>query len=254
MTAADIIAKIRSVGIDAQPDTDYYDDQIDLIPAIDKAVNSIVTTLNALKGDNKAVGEALRKLSYVYVYRTNKYSRIKIEDNILGIDAVYPLPVSDDNGTSPTATPNDFLSYKLTEKVFVKTNYSALRKTAEYTQQNRANPFSAGYDADCCDKIDGSDCNVIYAYVDAYDYNNQNSADGPFIEVIPSIPLKHCAVAYVVNHPKITATGDTILLPDSLADFLHEKALQCVSYSEGDQTTLFQVTELDIRKLTNNFK
>lgn len=253
ITAQSIVTRMRQVGLDAQPNTDYFDTTIDLLPAIDSAVKWLVTVCNAAKAQNKSTEEALRELAKCYIYRTNAYSRIIFENSVWSIDAVAPLCATTPNSNPIPAQPTSpFQSWKRTDLSFVRSYYSAYRKTIEEVNQNRLNPMSPGYfppDEDSSILIEGSQYNITFCYVPSYDYIYPTVAAGSYIEILPEIPQKLCAVFLTENPASVTSVNDIIKFPESLFNLVYEKALQFVSYSQGDQTSLYGVTDVDIARL-----
>jgi hypothetical protein len=250
ISAGTIISRLRNVGLDAQPNTDYFTDADDLLPAIDSSVKWIVAVINAAKAQNKATEEALRELSFCKVYVTSKQSRIEIEDSVWTIDAVCPLCETESNGgTPPTPPTDDFESYERTDLVYIGSGYQCYRKTIEEVNNNLSNPFSPGFTPNGANISVGSNDNVTYAYIPSYNYNNPSSAQGTFIEILPLLNKKLCAIFYVKNHPAIVSANDNILFPESAFNLIYEKALQFISYSQGDQTNIWGVTDKDINNL-----
>lgn len=253
---SDIIARMRNVGLDAQPNTDFYDDLRDLVPAIDSAVKWTVSVINKAKAENKATEEILRELSQARIYRTNDQSRILFEEAFWSIDAVAPLPDTVSNTTpAPTPTTSGFQSLYRSDLSFVRSYYSAARKTIEETNQNRTNPFSPGFLPENVTQADltaGSKLNITFCYVPSYDYIYPTVAAGSYIEILPEIPQKLCAVFVVKNPATIVATTDTILFPVSIFNIIYEKALQFVSYVQGDDTNIWGVTGNDVALLVKS--
>lgn len=251
ITVSELISRIREVGLDAQPDTDYYQDTVDIIPAIDSAVKWLCSVLNAAKADNKDIEEALSDLEYASVYQTNIYSRVSIDDSIWTIDAVYALPVTDTvAGSSPVPQPNPKLSVKRTDLLHISSQYPCERKTVEYWGSNVGNPFAKGnqYVADINSPTVNGTLPVQFAYLNPDTYSSA-TPDMYDLEVRPAIPNKLVTIFYVMKHPMITASNQTIFFPYSVFNILYEKALQFISYNQGDGTNIFGVTEKDVQKL-----
>lgn len=251
-----VIDRMRNVGLDAQPNTDYYDDVLDLIPAIDSAVKWTVTVINKARSENKATDEIVRELSKSLIYKTSSQSRIIFEEAWWTIDAVQPLPDTISNGTPTPANPaSPFMSLYRSDLSFVRSYYSAFRKTIEEAGQNRTNPFSPGFVPDSNTLfllVEGSKLNITFGYVPSYDYIYPTVAAGSYIEILPEIPNKLCAVFVIQNPAPVTAVGQTILFPVSIFNVIYEKALQFVSYVQGDDTTIWGVTDNDIAKLVKS--
>lgn len=249
----DLIARIRANGLDAQPDTDYYDDVKEIVPAIDSAQKWLVSIIDKIRSNNKDTDEVIRELTQTKVYTTSVLSRLIFDDTIWTIDAVVPLPVTASNGTTPPITPTDnYKSYENTDLMFVSSWYSAARKTIEESNENRNNPFSPGFSPPNIDLtllVEGSNLNIDFMYVSSYGYNNPSTSTGSYIEIQPYLSRKKVALFLVMRPAAITATNQSLQFPTSMFNIVYEKALQFLSYSQGDQTTIWQVTEEDVKKL-----
>jgi hypothetical protein len=262
IVAQDIIDKMRQVGLDAEG-SDYYRDDIDLIPAINAAMDWLVAVINSALGANKLSEESLRELMFVAVYQTSRYSRVNIEelaDEIWTILAVMPKPtvyqadsLIKDPVTPSYVTPagGESTSLLRTDLAYRESEYSAKRLTLEEWNKNKGNPFSAGNNI-----IDASNCPdlVEYAYLDPIGYFTTaeiGGSTGREIEVRPFLDKDFIAISYVKYPTKVTANADLIELPISLTNLLYQKSLQFVSYKQGDDTTIHNVTANDIQILLN---
>jgi hypothetical protein len=262
IVAQDIINKMRQVGLDAEG-SDYYRDDIDLIPAINAGIDWLVAVINSALGANKLSEESLRELMFVAVYQTSRYSRVNLEelqDEIWTILSVMPKPTVYQADTLikdpivPTyITPSGGESTSLlrTDLAYRESDYSAKRLTIEEWNKNKGNPFSAGntiIDAESCPDL------IEYAYLDPIGYFTSGEigvSTGREIEIRPLIPNDFVAVSYVKYPNKVADNSDLIELPISLTNLLYQKSLQFVSYKQGDDTTIHNVTANDIQILLN---
>lgn len=256
----DIVSRIQQVGLDAQPDTDYYSVTNEIIPAIDSATKWLMSVIQEARSTNKKTDEIVAELQYCLIFYTNIQSRIQFSEFVdwWTIDAVAPLPFVISNTLVPPVPPikaNPLESTYREDLVFSYSNYSALRKTIEQANENRQNPFSPGYSPPNLDSnllTPGSDLNVDFSYLSPYQYNlDTASAQGSWIEINPSIPQKLCAVFVTKQPAKVQNLNETIKFPQSVFNIIYEKALQFLSYSQGDGTTIWEVTERDVTKLIN---
>lgn len=258
--AQDIVSRIQQVGLDAQPDTDYYSVQNEILPAIDSSVKWLMSVIQSARSKNKNTDEIVSELAQCLIFITSYQSRIQFDEikDWWTIDAVVPLPKVASNNLPPPVPPinaNPFASTLRNDFVFLYSNYSAKRKTIEEANENRNNPFSSGYLPSNVNQsllIGGSDLNIDFSYLAPYIYNQDPSSPiAPFIEINPLIPNKECAV-FVTKRPlPIISVNTSIPFPVTVFNVIYEKALQFLSYSQGDQTTIWEVTEQDIAKLIN---
>lgn len=253
---SDIVSRIQANGLDAQPDTGYYSVPTEIIPAIDSAQKWLVSAVDKLRSNNKDTDEVIKELASSRVFTTSVLSRIVFDDSIWTIDAVQPLPATASNGTTPPTPPTDqYASYENTDLMFVSSWYSASRKTIEEAGENRNNPFAGGFqppNIPANTLVEGSSLNVDFMYVAPYAYTNPSTSTGFYIEIQPYIPRKKCAIFCILKPIAITQTNQSLQFPTSMFNLVYEKALQFLSYSQGDQTNIWEVTDNDIQTLLNS--
>lgn len=247
---SDIIFRIRT-RLDAVG-SGYYDDTDDLIPAIQSSIEWLVSLINANMSDKKISEESLRELRVAVVFQTSENSRINIDETFWTIEAVYPLPLTSPNNP-PVISPNPHPEESLVrdDLLHIRSSYSAKRMTLEEWAENEKNPFAAGNTVkDCCVLTHGSDCNIKFGYLNPLEYRaTTNFATTRDLEVRPYIPNKLCTLFYVENPDKIEETTDEIRFPISLFEIITDKALQFVSYKQGDGTSIWEVSGADVNQL-----
>jgi len=72
------------------------------------------------------------------------------------------------------------------------------------------------------------------------------------LEILPAVLNELVAVAYLKYPERITGTEagkQFITFPDSLINLVTEKALQFISYKQGDSTNLYGVSRADVKEL-----
>lgn len=234
--------------LDGEGSERYLFDQ-DFKPAINGAIEVIVTMLNEAFAEKKLTPEALRELVKVKVWNTNAYSRFSYSDTDTGhplwsILAIYPKPE-----TAPPAS-----GIKITNKSeskfrpnlsFVRSKYSAKRLTLEEWNINEENIFSPG-------NITLAGGLLEYAYLDPADYTSTTYQGNPGqieITIRPEINNELVAMAYLKYPNNVTVIGDSIEFPQSLTDLIVDICLNQISYKQGDSTTLFSVTKDSINRL-----
>ena len=256
-----IIDRVRQVGLDAEG-SGHYDDDIDIIPAINAAQEWLVAIVNSAFGQKKMGEEVFQDLTRGRVFQTSKFSRIFFNKGELGHDVwtilgVYPKPeiLRTEMGSKTVVagttapiyiTPYPETSLYRTDLAHHKGIHSAKRLTVEEWAKNINNPFKAGND------IIDADCDLVsYAYLNHTDYS---AATAPYvftkeIEVRPALDKELCTIFYASKPAPITAVTDNIEFPEFFSNWIHTKCLNYISIKQGDGTTLYNVTQNDINAL-----
>jgi len=251
--ASTLASQIR-FALDAEG-ADHYDDDRDIIPAINASTRWLEHVINDSLGEEKFGEEIFRDLTKSRVFQTSKDSRISFDDfphEVWTLLAVYPLPITDSTGAGfvpPADTKQSALRIDL---YHISSENSAKRLTVEQWNNNNGNPFESGYEGDAiCDE------RKEYAYLDPIDYG-WDADEGALIkeiEVRPALNQKNVTVVYVKKPTEITdLSTDSVEFPDSVFQLIFNKSLQYISYKQGDQTNLFAVTQSDITQLVNTIR
>lgn len=268
---SDIVSSLKS-RLDAEG-SDYYNFDNNFKPAINESIRFILSLMDYAVEQNKVVTEALYPLQKAVVYQLSSYSRFTFDDieegqaggqNMWSIRSVNPLPRTN---AKPNVTPlvqtDTTRSLKRSDLVHVSSNYACKRLTKEEWEMNAQNPFKPGNTIIRCSTLDnGSSDNVRFAYLNPYDYNvgqvqveeEYNDAPAPEVEVRPYIPNKLVTVFLVSVPAPITTENDTIPFHSKLSNFLIEKCLQYIAYQQGDNTSIFQLSQAEISNIVTLFK
>jgi hypothetical protein len=249
------VATIQSrvaAALDSEGNDRYTFDQ-DYKHAINFAIEWIVLVINEALGQKKMTGEALRELVRVRIWQTNHFSRVAFDPSTIGDDlwsvlAVYPEPVVSPSG-SPNTNPNPTQSIFMPGLSYVGGTKDAKRLTLEEWNENDLNVFAQG-------NMVLTTAMKEYGYLDFADYSSTNySNPGKFdITIRPYVPDKFVAIAYMAYPKSVALTTDSVEMPMSMINMVVEKALNFISYKQGDQTNLFGVTEKDVTKLVSFIK
>jgi len=234
--------------------SDFFRDTQDIMPALNYGIDFLMMAVNQIRETNKVSNEVFKELRYNRIYQTSKFSRITIDNSVFSIDAVVPLPITNPLWTKQAnSTPEK--SILLNSYIFVESNFDSCgRLTSEEWQTNRFNPFAPGAEyKDYVDLKPTDTCSIKFGYQDALNYQNAN-LDIFEIEVRPKLVEKPVAIVYVKNHPRITSTSDNIYFSNNIVNFIVQNALNYISYQQGDNTTLWNVSEQDRIALLNFVK
>lgn len=134
---------------------------------------------------------------------------------------------------------------------FLSSEYSAKRLTSEEWNENRGNPFAAGNTIQTpatCPEL------ATYAYKNFADYTSltYNIPVSREIEVRPSVADELVGVEYLKVPDIVTAVTDNIEFPVAFENLIYEKALNFISFKQGDNTTINSVTNADLNLLVQS--
>jgi len=243
----DVIDRMRA-SLDAEG-AEHYSDTLDLIPAINNAVVWLVSVINSTLGHKKLGEEIFRDLTETSVFETSINSRISLDVfpfEVWTILAIYPKPTTADTGAALPPAVTDKQSRHMPNLYHESSDYSAKRLTVEEWSINKNNPFEAGNTitiATCPDLVG-------YAYLDPSNYKPDSALTiEKELEVRPAVPKENVTIYYVRKPVVALTVGDSIPFPDTVFPLILEKGLQYVSFKQGDQTTLYGVTGMDIKQL-----
>ena len=234
--------------LDAE-NSDYYRDDLDIIPAINASMKWLTSVINSAYGQNKIGEEFFRELSYSGVFKTSNTSRVSLDifpSEVWTIQAVYVKPeTSNIQGQVPPTTTDTTRSYFMNNLLHVSSYISCKRLSIEEWATNRKNPFEAGYDGDqiCDELLDYAYLNPINYQGDATSYLTQE------IEIRPFLNNQDVTIFWTKKPDEITDLADTINFPNSVFQMLFDKALNYIAYKQGDQTNIYGVSANDVQQL-----
>jgi len=232
---------------------DHYDDNLDIIPAINASMKWLNNLITMAFGQKKIGEEIFQDISTARVFQTSKDSRISFSvfpDPVWTILAVMPLPNTDTTG-QPFTPPADPKNSALRNDLYhVNSDNDAKRLTVEEWTINRSNPFEAGYEGDAiCDEL------KEYAYIAPINYSPQGTDTiDREIEVRPALNQGLVTVIYAKQPTPIASLADFIEFPDTAFQVLFNKALQYIAYKQGDGTNLNSITSQDIQLLAQSIQ
>lgn len=242
----EVVNRMSSI-LDAEGSDRYLFDQ-DYKPAINSAKDWVVALFKRVFSDKSASEEGLRDLIIVRVFQTNKFSRIALDQPSLGdviwsILSVNPEAVTYPNSTINTPT-TDWESLFRDDLAFIESNYSAKRLTFEEWETMSKNIFMQGNPS----VLNGF---KSYAYLNRANYNSTNySSVAAEIEISPKLENKLVGIRYLKYPNDVSLITDNLEFPSPVIDIIVQKALNIISYKQGDQTNLYTVTEKDVSILT----
>ena len=233
--------------LDAE-NSDHYRDDLDYIPAINASMKWLTAVVNSAFGENKIGEEFFRELSYSGVFLTNNTSRVSLDifpTEVWTVLAVMALPTTESNGGAPPATPDTKRSYHLSDLIHVSSENACKRVSIESWTDGLFNPTEAGYDGNqICNEL------KLYSYLQPINYRSVSRGNNSQeIEIRPAIKNGQVTVFWAKKPDEITALSQQIDFPNSVFQLLFDKALNYIAYKQGDQTTIYGVTNNDIQQL-----
>lgn len=239
--------------LDAE-NSDRYTFEQDTKFAISSAIDILITIFNSAFGSNKLSPECLREITKVKIYQLNDYSRFtynKSDTNhsLWTIVGIYPKPKVN-RGVSSSPTGDKSKSKYRPDLSFISSDKSCKRLSLEEWNTNTKNVFMPGNEI-----LKGE--LAEYAYLDFADYTSTSYAgnvDKCEIQIRPSIPNELVALAYLKYPEIINTINDNIEFPESLTTMITDIALHNIAYKQGDNTSLYQVTDRSILQLVGLMK
>lgn len=233
--------------------SDHYRDDTDYIPAINASVKWLTSVVNSALGQNKIGEEFFRDIAYSGVFQTDGDSRISLKafpNEVWSILAIYVKPTTGSTGETAVDVSDLTQSYFRGDLYFKESGErnDCKRLNLEEWNRNKGNPLKAGYDGDkLCDGL------KTYAYLNPINYRNSNSSvHSEEIEIRPKLVNEQAAVFWAKKPTSITDINiDVIEFPNSCFQLLFDKALNYISYKQGDDTNLYMVSSRDIQQLIN---
>lgn len=238
----DIVSRMASA-LDAE-NSDRYTFEEDYKPAINTSVEWVQTVFNKAFSENKLSEESLQDLIKTVIYQTSSLSRINLNAvnlnfSIWSILKVNPEPIIYPSGSVVTPT-DPLVSIYRPDLIFVGSEYSATRLTTEQWESSQKNIFQPGNER-------------LLNSFKSYSYLPYSEYQGGFseIEIHPNIPNQFVSVQLLKYPTPISLETDSVEYPKNLINLVVQKALNFISYKQGDQTNLYTVTSNDIGTLVS---
>lgn len=248
MIPAQQVVDLMTFELDSEGSDRYLFDT-DFKPAINSAIKWLVFVFNKAFESNKFSGENLRDLIKTRIWVANSFSRVKFDEAAVGDElwsylGVHPEPTVFPANAVPPTMPDEYTSQFIEDVSYVESEYSAKKLSVEKWNENKKNVFEAG------NNIMTGDFKS-YAYLTDINYASTVYLQEKEIEIRPSVAGDFVGITYLKVPTQITTINDDIEFPSSLVTLLVQKSLNFISVKQGDQTTLFSVTDRDVNLLIN---
>lgn len=283
----DIIDRVAA-SLDAEG-SGYFNFSRDYEPAINNAIEWVVSSVSPLIGTNKFPEEAFRELTTTKVWQCNRYSGFIIDPADIGgrdywtILGVYAKPkvVLLDAPNLATTLPGiyyseifPYLGQELVNAPVVSQAYNATGINLLQPQQSTFRPELAFVDcANMCDRITLKEWSsrqrnkfspgykskvakyIQWAYINA---NNYTSTIGGYtlsvpreIRVSPDLSRDLVGVTYIAIPATISSPADIIGFPQTLFVPMVQKALNYISIKENMGAQLYNITTQELLQALN---
>ena len=242
----DIVDRCKFI-LDSEGSDRYLFEQ-DFKPAINSSTEWLVAVFNKAFAEKKLSEENLRDLIFTKVFLASGFSRVDLDKSSI-IDSIWSiLRVVPNPEVSPAYVPStegcDKKSKLMSDLMYLRGENSAKRLTLEEWEENRNNIFEAG------NNIITDPSLLTYAYLNIGDYSSTKFNNGKEIEIRPDVSDKLVGITYLKYPGQISSETDQLPFPESLTDLVYQKALNFISFKQGDQTNLYTVTSRDVQVLT----
>jgi hypothetical protein len=248
MLASVVANQCRSIGLDAHG-TDYYDDDLHMIPAINAAIRWLMSVASVAFHQKRMSEELFKNVIKLKVYQTNSLSRIKIGTEVYSILNVLPYPTclpNNDAVTGGNAFDSIDLSIGNEAKQFVSCEYQCKRLTSEQWNFNKKNPFRAGNTVQSTTLSELS----TFAYYSPLEYGTYGGGQvGSYIEISPAMDTKLCGVTFLETQDDVEALTDEINFDLNFLNILAFKTTSFLTLKQGDGTTIHKVSEDEVLTL-----
>jgi len=247
MIPVQAVVDLMKAEIDSEGSERYLFDQ-DFKPAINSAIDWLVFVFNRAFENNKFSGEHLNDLIRTRLWVANNFSRIQYDPAVVGDGfwsylGIHPEPEVYPVGSLPPAIPNDYTSLFVPTVSFVNSKYNANLMTLEKWNENSDNVFEAGNNVLTQSGLKS------YAYKTTVDYSSTSYTQAKEIEIRPAVPGQFVAVTYLKTPDNVNLITDDIEFPDAITTLIVRKSLNFIATKQGDNTTLFAITENDVNSL-----
>jgi hypothetical protein len=248
MLASLVANQCRSIGLDAHG-TDYYDDDLHMIPAINAAVRWLMSVASVAFHQKRLSEELFKDVIRLKVYQTNSLSRIKITSEVYSILNVLPYPdclPNNDAVLGGNIFDSTDLSTGSEAKQFISCEYQCKRLTSEQWNLYKKNPFRAGNTVQSTTLGELSS----FAYYSPLEYGSYGGGQvGSYIEISPAMNTKLCAVTFLETQAEISALSETLNFNENFLNILAFKATSFLTLKQGDGTTIHKVSEDEVLTL-----
>ena len=248
--AADCRASLDSEG------SDYYLDVQDIIPAVNKAQDYLMSLILPKFGSKKFNEEVFKGIILTRIYQPSIYSRIILDQIIptwgiisVVVNPVIAIPPAPSSVWTPSAVPSPAQSRLIPTYIYVSGGKSCRRLNSQEWNSNAGNPLLDGYVP-----VEANPLNLEYAYLSHIDNLSAIINSVPYeITIRPSINSSTpVAITYAKYPTRINSPTDNLDWSPVFQQLIVKATLKFIAEKQGDKTTIYTIQEQDIDTLIMN--
>lgn len=248
---SDIAASLDSEGNDA------FIDQLDYVPAINKAQDYLMSIILPKLGSKKFNEEVLKGLIQTRIFQPSIYSRIYVDQVIstwglisIMVNPVVAIPPAPSTPFTPVAVGSPDESAMLTNMIYVSGGSGCRRLNSQEWVSNQNNPLLDSYVPS-----ESNPVNLNYGYITHID--NLSTIDPvmpyeitirPFINNITPVAITYAKYPTRVTFPALNNLDWNPIFQQLLV----KASLKFMMEKVGDETTIYNITEKDIETIIMN--
>ena len=259
------IAKDVRASLDAEG-SDYYRDDLDIVPALNKAQDYLMAIIMPKMGAKKFNEENFKGIIATRIFQPSIYSRIYIDQVISSwgimsvmVNPVVAIPPATSSTFTPVAVPNADQSAMLANYIYVSGGASCRRLTSQEWASNQGNPLLDSYVPTAAElaqaTAEGITPNLNYGYLSAID--NLSTIDAAMPYEITIRPYITSTTPVAVTYAKYPSRVDPVLLNNLdwspvFQQLLVQGTLKFIAEKIGDKTTIYEIQKQDIDTIILN--
>lgn len=248
--------------------SDHYAERV--INAVNGAQDVLMSVVGNALETNKFSAEIFRELSYTAIFQTNWYGEVDLDAEsdqdaqVIGTGDILPAhkiwtvtSVHPEfeiiGGTHASITPvlvNPIKSLRRVSTTFLRPTVSASRTVEEALAGNRNDPFAPGNR-----RFTGALKSYSYRFGSrARTTVTPQNGRVLIYDPHPTGRVAMLAIGYLKVPSKIVLETDQVEWPDAATELLVAMSHRQLSYAQGDQTTLAQLTGEELNMLMQTFR
>lgn len=243
--------------------SDYYNDQLDIVPALNSAQDDLLQKIGVVIGSKKFSEESLRGIIQTRIYQPSIYSRINVDQIIASwgiisvmVNPVVAIPPALSTTWVPLPVPNPDQSTMASNFIYVSGGKGCRRLNSQEWVANTGNPMLDGYIPTAAEVAYAAANNITlntgYSYLSHIDNLSTIDPAMPYeITIRPTINSSTPVAITTIKYPtRVTypALNNVDFSPVFLRALV-KSTLQQISIKQGDRTTLWSVSQQEVNEI-----
>lgn len=241
----DVLASLDAEG------SDYYRDDVDIVPALNKAQDYLMSIILPKLGSKKFNEEVFKGIIQTRIFQPSIYSRIFVDQVIptwgiitVVINPIVAIPPAPSSTWNILPVVNADQSAAQPTYIYVSGGKAARRLNSQEWNSNAGNPLLDGYVA-----VEPNPINVDYAYLSHVDNLSAIDVAMPYeISIRPFInKTTPVAITYAKYPARVTFPAlNNLDWSPIFQQLLVKGTLKFIAEKQGDNTTIYSIEEKDI--------